>query len=127
MKTLRRISGDDLMSFAVMLVSVSIIVGIVGYDIYQTPPDPHFVHSATVKISGTGHFQGEVGTAFNLYTVKGRPPLSIEVPYRRSDYISAYIRWADGSSGTTKIQIDCRTVDERPDHVVMWKAPRSWE
>src|SRR4051794_40652441 len=109
------------------LVSVIFIVGIVGYDIYQHPPDPHFIHSATIKISGTGHFQGDVGTPFNEYTVEGRPPLTIEVPYRRADYVSAYVRWADGSSGTTKIQVDCRTVAERTAHVVMWKVPRSWE
>jgi hypothetical protein len=74
MKTLRRISEEDLihiMSFVVMLSSVITIVGIVGYDIYQHPADPRFVHSATVKISGTGHFQGDVGTPFNAYTVEG--------------------------------------------------------
>jgi hypothetical protein len=121
----------DLVPLAIMLVSVSVIVGIVGYDIYQTPPDPRFVHSATVKISGTGHFQGDVGKPFNAYTVEGNvrkgAPFTIEVPYRRSDYVSAYVRWADGASGMTKIQVDCRTVDERTAHVVMWKVPRSWK
>ena len=121
----------DLVPLAIMLVSVIVIMGIVGYDIYQHPADPHFVHSVTVKISGTGHFQGDVGTPFNAYTVEGDvrkdSPFTIEVPYRRSDYVSAYVRWSDGASGTTKIQVDCRTVDESEHHAVGWKVPRSWE
>jgi hypothetical protein len=121
----------DLVPLAMSLVSVIFIVGIVGYDIYQHPADPHFVHSATIKISGTGHFEGDVGTSFNAHTVEGRvrqeEPFTIEVPYRRSDYVSAYVRWADGSEGTTKIKVGCRTVAERTAHVLMWKAPRSWE
>jgi hypothetical protein len=63
----------------------------------------------------------------NQLDVRKGSPFTIEVPYRRSDYISAYVRWADGASGMTKIQVDCRTVDERTAHVVMWKVPRSWK
>src|SRR4051794_37818203 len=62
----------DLMPLAMSLVSVIFIGGIVGYDIYQHPSDPHLVHSATIKISGTGHFESDVGTPFNEYTVHGR-------------------------------------------------------
>jgi hypothetical protein len=121
----------DLVPLAMSLVSVIFIVAIVAYDIYQHPADPRFVHSATIEISGKGHFQGDVGTPFNAYTVEGNvsqgSPFTIEVPYRRSDYISAYVRWADGSSGTTKLQVDCRTVDESEHHAVGWKVPRNWE
>jgi hypothetical protein len=113
------------------LVSVIFIGGIVAYDIYQHPSDPHLVRSATIKISGTGHFESDVGTPFNEYTVHGRvsqgEPITIDVPYRRADYVSAYVRWSDGASGVTKIRVDCRTVAERTAHVVMWKVPRSWE
>jgi hypothetical protein len=121
----------DLVPLAIMLVSVIFVVGIVGYDIYQTPSEPHFVYAATIVISGTGHFESDVGTPFNEYTVQGHvsqgEPLAIDVPYRRADYVSANVRWAGGASGTTKIQVGCRTVAERTAHVVMWKAPRSWE
>jgi hypothetical protein len=113
------------------LIVCIVVVGIVGYDIYQTPPEPYVVYAARVVISGTGHFQGDVGTPFNAYTVHGTvsqgSPITIEVPYRRADYVSAYVRWADGASGTTKIRVACRTVAERTAHVVMWKVPRNWE
>jgi hypothetical protein len=122
----------DLMPLAVSLVTAIVFFGIVGYDIYQTPPEPFLVYAATIVISGTGHFQGDVGTPFNEYTIHGRvsqcSPITIDVPYRRADYISAYVRWSDGASGTTKIQVDCKIVaPQRTAHVVMWKVPRSWE
>jgi hypothetical protein len=131
MKTLRRVSWGNAVYFVATLFVVIVFVGVVGYAIYEAPSDPHFVYSATIEISGTGHFQGDVGTTFNEYTIKGRvsqgSPITIEVPYRRADYVSAYARWADGSEGTTKIVVGCKTVAERTTHVVMWKVPRSWE
>ena len=114
-----------------VFIPVVILIPIVIYDIHQTPPEPYFVYAARIEISGTGQFEGDFGTPFNAYTIHGRvsqgSPVTIDVPYRHADWVSATMRWADGASGTTKIQVGCHTVAERTGHVVMWKVPRSWE
>ena len=115
------------MFLVVTLVGILLVVLVVGYDIYQHPPDPRFVHSATVEVSGTGHFQGHVGTPFNMYAVEGRGPLTVEVPYRRADHVAADIRIDDGASGAVEIRVECRTVAAGARHVLMWKVPRAWK
>jgi hypothetical protein len=118
---------DDAVFLAVTLVGILLVVLVVGYDIYRHPADPRFVHSATVVVSGTGHFQGDVGTAFNLYTLEGSAPLSVEVPYRRADDVSADIRLDEKATGAVEIRVGCRTVAEGAGHVLMWKVPRAWK
>jgi hypothetical protein len=118
---------DEAVFLAVTLVGILVVVLMVGYDIYRLPADPRVVHTATVKISGTGRFQGTLGTVSNEWAVEGRAPLTVEVPYRRIDYVSADIRMDDGSSGTAKIEVDCKPVAEGTGHVVMWKVPRAWK
>jgi hypothetical protein len=117
-------------SLVLMLFVLLAVVPPVIYDIYQTPPDPHFVYAARIKISGTGQFESDVGTPSNEYTIHGKvsqgDPITIDVPYRRADWVSANMRWADGASGTTKIRVGCHTVAKRTAHVVMWKVPKSW-
>jgi hypothetical protein len=98
------------------------VVAIVAYDIYLHPPDPKPVGTATIEISGTGHFQGTVGTAENTYTIEGRAPVTVKVPYRRADYVVADI---EQSSGTVEIRDDeGQTVREDSNTLLMWKAPR---
>jgi len=118
---------DDAVFLAVTLVGILVIVLVVGYDIYRHPPDPRFVHSATVVVSGTGRFQGDVGTPFNMYTVEGNAPLTVQVPYRRADSVTADIRMGEGATGAVEIRLGCRTVAEGAGHVIMWKVPRAWK
>jgi len=54
---------------AFALFIVIIVASVVGYDIYLHPPDPEVVGTATIKISGTSHFQGEVGTEAITHTL----------------------------------------------------------
>jgi hypothetical protein len=98
-------------------------VAIVAYDIYLHPPNPRPAGTATIKISGTAHFQGDVGTLANTYTIEGRAPVTVKVPYRRADYVVADI---EQSSGTVEIIRDDtgQTVQEGSNTLLMWKAPR---
>jgi hypothetical protein len=98
------------------------VVAIVAYDIYLHPPNPRPAGTATIKISGTAHFQGDVGTLANTYTIEGRAPVTVKVPYRRADYVVADI---EQSSGTVEIRDDKgQTVQEGSNTLLMWKAPR---
>jgi hypothetical protein len=104
-----------------LFVAIS-VVAIVAYDIYMHPPDPNPVGTATIKISGTAHFQGDVGTVANTYTIEGRAPVTVKVPYRRADYVVADI---EQSSGTVEIRDNKgQTVQEGSNTLLMWKASR---
>ncbi len=82
-------------------------MGVVAYNIYLHPADPKPVGTATIKISGTDHFQGEAGTVSvtgsEMHVLEGRAPFTIEVPYRRADYVSVNVE----ASGTVEIRVEC--------------------
>ena len=104
-------------------------LGTVCYDIYQHPSDPNpdgrGAGTATIRITGTGRFTGEVGTVGAMHAVEGTAPFEFEVAYGRSDYVSVYARLE--GPGTAEIRVGCRTVAEGTGHSLVWKPPRSWE
>jgi hypothetical protein len=105
-----------------LFVAIS-VVAIVAYDIYRHPHDPRIAGTATIKISGTAHFQGDVGTVANTYTIEGKAPVTVKVPFRRADYVVADLEQAE-PSGTVEIRDDKgRTVQEGSNTLLMWKAP----
>src|SRR5215213_7673519 len=104
------------------LVVCAVVVGVVGWDIYQHPGDPNPVGVAKVEISGTGHFRGDVGTGGHTYTFSGKAPATVKVPFRRADYVTAVMKQ---SPGMVRIKAKHETVDEDP-KVVMWDVPRNF-
>jgi hypothetical protein len=110
-----------LISAQTLLVCI-IVVGIVGWDIYEHPADPDPVGVAKVEISGTGHFRGDVGTGGHAYTIEGEAPATVKVPFRRADYIAAVMKQ---SPGMVRIKAKHETVEEGSD-VMMWDVPRNF-
>lgn len=102
------------------------LLGVVAYDIYLHPPGAKIVGIATVKVKGSGHFRGEVGTgrAASIFTIEGEAPAKVEVPFIRADYVAAVM---EESPEGLKIRVKDRTVQESSGSVVMWKAPRNYQ
>ena len=124
-RTVRTTAEFKLFTALTLFVGIIVVVT-VAYDIYLHPPDPRIAGTATIKISGTAHFQGDVGTLANTYTIEGRAPVTVKVPYRPADYVVADI---EQSSGTVEIIRNDKghkgqTVQEGSNTLLMWKAPR---
>jgi hypothetical protein len=125
---------------ALMLLVGIVVVGVVAYDIYLHPADPQAVGTATIKVSGTSHFEGDVGTVSttgsNTFAIDGRAPVTVEVPFTRADHVLADIELAKPSeAGTVEIRAECKTVAKIPASEasseartsLMWKVPRDWQ
>ncbi len=117
-----------------LLVGI-IVVATVAYDIYLHPADPETVGTATIEISGTTHFRGDVGTVANMHTIEGNGPATVEVPYRRADYVVADIEQDSGTveicaylvvgrKPSGEVRAECTTVEEGTGTLLMWKVPR---
>jgi hypothetical protein len=111
--------------FTAITVLIGVIVlAVAGYEIYRHPAEPRLLGTATIKIKGTGQFRGEIGTYYGeTHIIEGRAPVTVELPYRQADYISANI---DGP-GTLKadIWVEERIVEEEgcEDVLLFWEAP----
>ena len=122
---------------ALMLVVGVVVVAAVAYDIYLHPAGPQAVGTATIKVSGTLHFEGDVGTVSttgsNTFAIEARAPVTLKVPFRRADHVVADIEHAKPSeAGTVAIRAECKTVAKSPAGAsaartsLMWKVPREW-
>jgi len=111
---------------ASLLVMMVFLLGVVAYDIYLHPPGAKIVGVAVVKIKGSGHFRGEVGTGEvgSTFTIEGEAPAKVEVPFTRADYVAAVM---EESPGAMKIRVKDRTAQESSGAVVMWKVPRNYQ
>jgi hypothetical protein len=111
----------------VVLIGVVVIVAI-SLDIYLHPPDPRQVGTATVEISGTTRFRGEVGTAGDTLIIEGKAPVSVEVPFARADFVVAQMEESPGDlSPTLKIRVKDRTVAKSSGGLVSWDVPRDFK
>ncbi len=116
---------------AITLIVGAVVVAAVAYDIYLHPPDPKPVATATIKVSGTSHIEGDVGTvsttnAHGTFAIEGRAPVTVEVPFGRADHVVADI---ERESGMVEIRVACKPVakQEASGAVLMWKVPRGWD
>jgi hypothetical protein len=117
-------AGATRMIFITMLAVCFVVVGTVGFDIYQHPPGENIVGTAKVTISGNGRFEADVGTIERQYPISGTAPATIGVPYTRSDDLVANVKRAPG---TVTIRVGCRTVAKGGEEILMWKIPRNWD
>jgi hypothetical protein len=109
---------------AITLLVGIVVVAIAGYEIYRHPAEPKELGTGTIKISGTARFRGEIGTYYGeTHTIEGRAPLTVVLPYKQGDYVSADIN----SPGTLKVEIrvkDRSVEEERGEDVfLLWEAP----
>jgi hypothetical protein len=124
---------------ALMFV-VGVVVGAVAYDIYLHPAGPQAVGTATIKMSGTSHFEGNVGTVSttsdHTHTIEASVPAKVKVNFARADHVVADIEQAKPSeAGTVEIRAECTTVAKSPASEaasgartsLLWKVPREWQ
>jgi hypothetical protein len=117
---------------ALMLVVGVVVVGVVAYDIYLHPADPQAVGTATIKLSGTSRFEGDIGavstTGSNTFAIEGRAPVTVKVPFARADHVVADL---GRESGVVKIRVECKRVAKQEASeagaALMWKVPRDWQ
>jgi hypothetical protein len=70
-----------------------------------------------VKIVGTGHFQGDVGSyQGETHTIEGRAPFSTSFPYKEADYVFTHID--RDSQEAVKLLIKDGVVEKDKDGVV---------
>jgi hypothetical protein len=116
-----------------LLVGLVVIL-IVGYDIFRYPATPKEMGEAGVKIVGTGHFQGDVGSyQGETHTIEGRAPFITYFPYKEADYVFADIERV--SQEAVKLLLKDKVVEKGKlkDKVIesgqgstflMWESPR---
>jgi hypothetical protein len=87
-----------------------------------------------VKIVGTGHFQGDVGSyQGETHTIEGRAPFIAYFPYKEADSVFADIERDSGDAVKLVLKDKIKVKGELKDKVIeqgkgstflMWESPR---